>query len=236
LLVKSTYPTGEVAHALHAKGYDRFFADRVFQEWKFTGIARIEGSQAFLVNDIYWKYFRSILREDATPAGPRTPDSIDEVGNASVDQLIEGGEANRTEFKSTLRLNLHTNSHDKKMEHACLKTIAGFLNSKGGHLLIGVSDNGEVLGIEEDGFPNEDKMNLHLVNLLKERLGAQHMLHIEHRFETSDGQRVLVVQCQPSKVPVFLKDGNAEQFFIRTGAATAELQASQTYLYIQQRF
>jgi len=122
------------------------------------------------------------------------------------------------------------------MEHSCLKTIAAFLNSKGGHLVIGVSDSGEILGIEKDGFPNEDKMNLHLVNLIKDRMGPQHMLHIEPRFEFVDGKRVLVVRCKPSDIPVYLREGNTEQFFTRTGVATTELMPSQIQAYIQQRF
>ena len=79
-------------------------------------------------------------------------------------------------------------------------------------------------------------MNLHLVNLIKGRLGAQHMLHIEPRFETFKEKRVLVIRCKPSNVPVFLKEGNTEQFFSRTGAATSELLPSQIQVYIQQRF
>ena len=88
------------------------------------------------------------------------------------------------------------------MEHSCIKTIAAFLNSHGGHLVIGIADSGEVLGIEKDGFPNEDKMNLHLVNLLKDRMGPQHMLHIDPRFETLDDKKVLVVRCRPSSLPL----------------------------------
>jgi predicted HTH transcriptional regulator len=153
-----------------------------------------------------------------------------------VADLLGAGETTRVEFKSTLRLNLHTKQSDKKMEHSCLKTIAAFLNAQGGHLIIGINDSGEVLGTEQDGFPNEDKMNLHLVNLIRDRLGPQHMLHIEPRFDAVEGKRVLVVRCKPSNIPVYLKDGNTEQFFARTGAATTELLPSQIQAYIQGRF
>jgi hypothetical protein len=164
------------------------------------------------------------------------PGGVEAHDDRPIKEILSSGETTRVEFKSTLRVNLHTNQPDKKMEHSCLKTIAAFLNSHGGHLVIGIADSGEVLGIEKDGFPNEDKMNLHLVNLLKDRMGPQHMLHIEPRFETLDDKRVLVVRCRPSNIPVFLKDGNTEQFFARTGAATTDLLPSQVQAYIQQRF
>jgi SOS response regulatory protein OraA/RecX len=154
----------------------------------------------------------------------------------SVSQLVAQGENERCEFKSTLRINLHTGKEDKKMEHSCLKTIAAFLNSHGGYLLIGVNDQGKPLGIEVDGFPNEDKMHLHLVNLLRQRIGAEHLVQIESRFETLEDKRVLVVKCRPSKLPVYLRDGNTEQFYVRTGPATTELLLSQIQGYIKQRF
>ena len=163
-----------------------------------------------------------------------TTDSSDE--DLSVDQLMLKGESSRIEFKSTLRINLHTGKADKVMEHACLKTIAAFLNSHGGHLVIGIADDGAVLGIETDGFPNTDKMNLHLVNLIKDRMGPEHMLHIDLRFESLKGKTVLVVRCKPSNVPVYLKDGKNEHFFARTGAATSDLLASESHVYISQRF
>ena len=90
-----------------------------------------------------------------------------------------------------------------------MKTIAAFLNSKeGGKLVIGVNDEGNALGIEPDKFPNEDKMNLHLGNLIKSRLGAAAMLNIKPRFETFQDKRVFVVDCTPSGSALYLKNGN----------------------------
>jgi hypothetical protein len=95
-----------------------------------------------------------------------------------VEALVKESEGTTIEFKSTLRINLHTREKDPKMELAIIKTIAAFLNMNGGTLIIGVSDDGEPVGIEADKFPNEDKMNLHLVNLIKERISASSMLYI----------------------------------------------------------
>src|SRR5205823_3551492 len=85
---------------------------------------------------------------------------------------ISRGEGMRTEFKETLRVNIHTGQNDPKMEHAVLKTLVAFLNSKGGGtLFVGVKDDGEAIGLEQDKFPSEDKMALHLDNLIKDRIG-----------------------------------------------------------------
>lgn len=158
-------------------------------------------------------------------------------GKQTVEAIVAAGEGNTVEFKSTLRVNLHTNQNDPKMEHSVLKTIAAFLNSKeGGILLVGVDDNGTALGIETHKFPNEDKMNLHLGNLIKSKLGSSSMLNIKPHFETFQDKRVLVVDCAPSGSAVYLKNGTSEEFFIRAGASTAALQPSEMTDYIKQRF
>ena len=64
--------------------------------------------------------------------------------------LIAQGESNTLEFKSTLRYCLRQKSPQKYVEHAVMKTIAAYLNSEGGVLLIGVDDNGIILGLEND--------------------------------------------------------------------------------------
>lgn len=154
-----------------------------------------------------------------------------------IEELVAAGENSTTEFKSTLRRNLHTGENDQRMEQSVLKTIVGFLNSKGGgSLIIGVSDDGEALGIETDGFPDEDKLYLHLNNLVKNRIGAQHLLYIHPHFDHYDGKRVLVVDCLPARSPTYLTDGKEERFFIRSIASTSELKGQEASDYIRQRF
>ena len=151
--------------------------------------------------------------------------------------MIVTGESESIEFKSTLRKNLHTGEHDPRMENAVLKTIAGFLNTNGGTLIIGVSDDGSPVGIEEDGFPNEDKMSLHLVNIIRSRMGIQALTGIHHNFDfCREKLEVMVINCSRSSVPIFVKDGNTEKFYIRTGPSTSEIRASETQEYIRQRF
>lgn len=159
----------------------------------------------------------------------RRPASVD------VDDLIRTGEGAHVEMKSTLRTNLHTGQKDPRMELACLKTIAGFLNARGGTLIVGVTDDGETVGLGADDFESEDKMNLHLVNLVRDRIGVQHLMYVHPRFEDRDGQRVLVVECAAAGSPVFVRDGPTERFLVRTGAATTELSPSQMQDYVRRR-
>ena len=73
---------------------------------------------------------------------------------------------------------------DKGVTQAVLKTIAAFLNTDGGDLLIGVSDDGSVVGIERDQFDNNDKFMLHLSQVVRNGLGDRAGTCIDPKVQT----------------------------------------------------
>lgn len=162
--------------------------------------------------------------------------SVKDEKPPSVSDLIASGEGGSVEFKSTLRTNLHTGAVDDKMQLAALKTIAGFLNAKGGTLMIGVDDDGNALGLDADNFPSPDKMGLHLVNLVKDRLGDVFLPYVHPHFDEEDDQSILVVKCESGPKPCFVKDGAAQRFFIRGANATIELTGNSVTDYVKARF
>ena len=82
-------------------------------------------------------------------------------------RIIQQGENDQVEFKSTLRWNLKSDRSERVIEKAWLKTVVAFLNSSGGTLIVGVDDDGTILGIAPDRFDNEDKYLLHVNNRLQ---------------------------------------------------------------------
>jgi hypothetical protein len=154
----------------------------------------------------------------------------------TLPELLAGGETEGVEFKSTLRVNLHTGQPDERMHFGVLKTMAAFLNAGGGTLLVGVADDGSVIGLETDGFPNEDKMGLHLVNLIRDRIGELFLPYIHPEFIEHLGGRVLSIRCERGPKPAFVKEGATSRFFVRGGNATAELTGQSIVDYCAQRF
>jgi predicted HTH transcriptional regulator len=123
------------------------------------------------------------------------------------------------------------------IEHAALKTMCAFLNSKGGTLLIGVEDNGEITGIEKDQFANDDKFLLHLWNLIKASLGQEASPYITTTLAKIHEKSVCRVECRPGTRPVFLRQkGFGEEFYIRTGPGSSSLSISETMEYIADHF
>lgn len=172
--------------------------------------------------------FRVLSTQDGT--------EIETDVSVPIKDLVLMGETTEVELKSTLRMNLHTGQKDPRMELACIKTIAGFINTKGGTLIVGVTNDGIPLGLGSDQFESEDKMALHLANLINGKIGPQYMIYIHPRFDDYEEKRVLLVECWASKVPIFVKEENDEKFYIRTGTSTTELNSSQTHDFIKQRF
>ncbi|QBG48911.1 ATP-binding protein [Verrucomicrobia bacterium S94] len=154
---------------------------------------------------------------------------------ACIRRLIGQGENRAVEFKSTMRMNLHTEKPGKEIELAWIKGVAGFLNTDGGVLLLGVTDDGEITGLERDVFESEDKCRLHFKNLISKHIGADLSKYIRFLLVPIEGKTVGVVNCVRAEEPVFVKDGNKEHFYIRNGPSSDELPVSQALNYIKRR-
>ena len=152
-----------------------------------------------------------------------------------IHNLIKAGESTSLEFKSTMRTNLKTGKPGKEIELAWLKSVVAFMNSDGGILLIGVADNGEVLGLDADNFANEDKCRLHFKNLLNNHIGAEFTRFISLKLLRIQEQTVLLVECERVRQPVFLTVGKNEDFLIRSGPSSTKLTMSQMVSYLNER-
>jgi hypothetical protein len=68
----------------------------------------------------------------------------------TLDEMLAAGESPVLEFKSSLRWDLRTQQVNTSLQKVVAKTVAGLMNFEGGTLLIGVADDGSILGIEHD--------------------------------------------------------------------------------------
>jgi FixJ family two-component response regulator len=165
------------------------------------------------------------------------PEYVNRAFERSVLDLIAQGENDRAEFKSSMRWDFKKNRINKSLQEVIAKTIAGMLNSEGGSLLIGVADDGTVLGIEKDlqtlRKPNADGFQLALTDIVKARLGIEYMPYIRPRFELVDGKRICVVSIDKSPTPVFLATGDVHKFWVRMANSTCSLDVKAATRYIQ---
>tara|TARA_Y100000310_G_scaffold94651_1_gene92406 strand:- start:249 stop:1307 length:1059 start_codon:yes stop_codon:yes gene_type:complete len=159
-----------------------------------------------------------------------------EESSKEIINLISKGEGSKLEFKSTLRINIHTSDIDHRIEHANMKTLAAFMNSQGGTLLVGVTDSGKVQGLEKDKFKDNDALGLHFTNLLKHYIGSEFLPFIRFELYPIEDRHVLRIDCFPSKKPVFLKSKDDEEFYIRNGPSSVKLTGRELIEYINNHF
>lgn len=170
----------------------------------------------------------------------------DRVVPVSVADLIAEGESDELEFKATLRWDLKEGVVNKKLEEVIIKTVAAFANSQGGTILIGVADDGEVLGLEPDyqslGGADRDKFELHVRNLLNQQFGTAFVTSkIVINFHEVGDKEVCQIETSPAKEPVIVtvKDKNGqsvEKFYARSGNSSQEISLSEMNAYIKDRF
>lgn len=159
-----------------------------------------------------------------------------------VRSLITGGENATLEFKSSARWDLKENKISKAMEQVVVKTAAGFLNvESGGTLLLGVEDDGNILGLGSDyktlgKRPNRDGFENWLTTLLLDEFGKDASPLIRITFHDIDGKDVCQLALKSSPRPVFVKDGNGEHLYIRTGNSTRLLTSREAIEYSKQRW
>lgn len=155
----------------------------------------------------------------------------------SSEELITAGESATLEFKSTLRWDMHTQQVNKNLEKVIAKTVAGFMNSEGGTLLIGVTDDGSVCGIQNDIHSlkrqDRDGFEQHLVQVLSDKyLSPEFGAYYTTSFEEVDGNTICRIQVDRSPKAVFLKNNQNSEFYIRTGNTTRPLDAQAQFEYI----
>jgi len=156
-----------------------------------------------------------------------------------VYKYIRQGESKTMEFKETLSLDVRKQTKEKYIETSVLKTIVAFLNTIGGVLLIGISDNGDILGVDAEidklHKGKSDKFLLHFKNLVKDKIGTELYESdiVDYTVIDVGSAKVLRVVCGKSNYPCYLEN---KDFYVRANPATDKLEGPELVEYVQHHF
>lgn len=163
--------------------------------------------------------------------------------DTDVRVLIQDGESQTTEFKSTLRTDVKDRGMPtRKVEYQCLKTINGFLNSsEGGMLLVGIQDDGSIYGLEDDydTFREDQKQEVfrrHLYNIVGSSMEERFNDFISISFVTVEDKEICVVNVDQGPKPAYLEHEGEQEFHVRQGNRTIPLEPKQQREYINDEF
>ena len=157
-----------------------------------------------------------------------------------VSALIASGENQIVEFKASLQWDYRQQKRNKDLHEPVMKNLAGYMNTVGGTVLIGVDDDGQILGLEPDfntmGKKNSDGFENIFNMAFNKMIGPEYRHYVDISFYTLDEKEICVLRTLPSDDPVFLTYQGEEKFYIRTGNSSQPLPVSIASRYIQKRF
>jgi hypothetical protein len=158
----------------------------------------------------------------------------------AIADYIAAGESETVEFKGSLRWDYRQNAVNKALEKSVARTIAAFMNRKGGTLVVGVSDKGNVFGLEDDfetlGRKDRDGWEQALRNVLNTFLSKDIAATVGVAFSEIDGKTVAVVRADAALKPVYLEGEHGAEFHVRSGNTTQEFDVKQAHDYTKLRF
>lgn len=184
-------------------------------EQQFALMPNPTSLQVFLVNE-----YSEILDSFAEDEHWTTRHRVIFAGTAYPTELmamVRGGETDRVEFKEFIRL------EDKKKSNDIVKAVISFANAAGGTILIGVTDDAEIVGIDSNIPHNKDKADTFaddyyrgIRELLKLKLNR--IPQIETHTEKFGDKAIFVIQVQEGSAKPYF-NVQTREIFIRRGGS-----------------
>ncbi len=167
-----------------------------------------------------------------------------------IETLSANGESEVVEFKSSLNWCYDNSRKNKGLSFPIIKSIAAFMNSSGGALIIGVKEdenlNPVFIGLENDFSllrkKNNDGFEIRLIELIRKHLKSEDDIpnHYNIEFESIDNNEVCLINITKSKKPVFVhfdyeKEKHNGTYFRRDGRNSIPLTPEEMFKHIQSK-
>ena len=170
---------------------------------------------------------------------PRAGGGPDPGGDAKA---IAGGESLTVELKSSMLYDYERDdgTANAELKKVLLKEIVALMNTEGGTIYVGVSNDGALLGIERDyrllgRRAGWDKWSLTLTNAVK-ALGAAAARNVSCRPVKMDGKTIARIAVRKGTSPAYLDPAGKGEFVMRSDSASVRLNTKEAAEYIRDRF
>ena len=160
--------------------------------------------------------------------------------SSRIMQLVSEGESLHVEFKSSFRWDFEMKRINKNLGIPVAKTVAGFMNAEGGTLIVGVDDDGNVLGVREDLNTvggSRDKYQRAFTQVMSNACGKESCRYLEnYRFVPIYDKDVFVVMVRSAEKPIYLMDENRVDVYVRANNTTTLLNSREAIEYCNMRW
>lgn len=152
-------------------------------------------------------------------------------------------ESEQVEFKETLRWNIHTSLSDPEIFEEVLITVDAFLNSRGGRIFVGITDEGVPVGIDKDlqtlnknKHRAKDLLKQFLANQFRDRFDPAIVGRYEILIQENNGNEILIIDVKKSDRAIYVKISGRQEFYCREVNRSRKLEAGELISYIEERF
>jgi serine/threonine protein kinase len=167
------------------------------------------------------------------------------TARADIERLLASDESARLEFKASLRVPIDppkpgdgrtAGELERALQDEVLETLAAFLNTDGGTLIVGVKDDRTIVGIDVD-YPrvrprSSDGWRLTFDHLVTHELGAEVMTCIDLQLQPWRDHTIAVIRCLPRDEPTWVGD----ELYVRCTASTERLSTRHAMAWWRQRW
>jgi len=179
------------------------------------------------------------LKSEGLQKSESRPTKLYEI---DINTLLEMDESIQLEFKSTFQWDIVQGCKNKMLRLEVLQTIAAFNNTEGGYLVIGVSDNKDIFGLEKDynlfRRPNKrDVFYQTLSNVIESKISRDFAASIDVKFFEKESKDICRIKIEFGDEPVWVKENkNNEIFYIRVQTSDKALSPKESGLFIKKRW
>jgi hypothetical protein len=172
---------------------------------------------------------------------------LPQTKKVTLEEALRVNESATVEFKSTFHWDVRQGKQVDERRLDVLKAIAGFLNTKGGTLFVGINEDSgrpEVCGLTEDMklYKNStDWLQRALRDLVMTKIGAQFSQFISDGLLERGAKLVWAIVVEESLEPAFVRwkptgEPESKKFFVREGPRTKEYDNEETWRYIKNKW
>lgn len=219
-------PSTTLAEACETMQRNRIKKLAVFEDMELKGIVSL--------TDIAQRH-PELIEKLTQMREKRNGNGVDDIIN-----LIQCDEGMHLEFKSSLLVDRGTGNANPALELVVLKTICAFLNAEGGTLLIGLTDDNKVAGIDDD-YPlikgqNRDGFQNRVFTQVSNNIGNFYLQYVNVSFHNILGKDLCQVDVSSSDRPAYLINKGNQDFIVRSGNNSRPFKISEAAQYITKRW
>jgi hypothetical protein len=155
----------------------------------------------------------------------------------SIRSITKNGENENVEFRRSFRYDFRIGHPKKSLEDIVMNSVAGFMNAKGGILVIGVDKDGHIKGLADDYFSlgkkSKEGFEKKFVEVLVSKLGPDICSFVHLAFHEIGDMEICSVYIEKAHRPVYIREGERTVFYLRTGITTKSLNTQETVNYLK---